>query len=84
MRTIEQIMSGLTVILLINKDPINIEMPIDTQNIGYLFQHVSYTWFISVSFIFALIMFIVCLILIFMMIYKARKTQETTQGGPPW
>ena len=51
--------------------------------IGYLFQHVSYTWFISVSFIFALIMFIVCLILIVMMIYKARKTHKPLKEGLP-
>ena len=49
--------------------------------IGYLFQHVSYTWFIYVSFIFASIMFIVCLILIVMMIYKARKTRKPPKEG---
>ena len=49
--------------------------------IGYLFQHVSYTWFIYVSLIFALIMLIVCLILIVMMIYKARKTRKTPNIG---
>ena len=51
--------------------------------IGYLFQHVSYTWFVYVSFIFALIMFIVCLILIVMMFWASNLVSKVVTALLP-